>query len=100
MTSTAARTPSAGDVPLVHHLLFVCNHNAGRSQMAQAFVERQGPPDMLAESAEEIRACADAVPSGFDDARVHSHVMTLAHRQTRECPRRETCDRITTASPS
>ena len=42
--------------------------------------------------AEEIRACADAVLEGFEGARVRSHVMTLAHRQTRECLRKETCD--------
>lgn len=33
------------------HVLFVCNHNAGRSQMAQAFFERDAPADMRAESA-------------------------------------------------
>jgi protein-tyrosine-phosphatase len=33
------------------HLLFVCNHNAGRSQMAQAFLERDAPPGVEAESA-------------------------------------------------
>ena len=33
------------------YVLFVCNHNAGRSQMAQAFFERDAPPDMRAESA-------------------------------------------------
>lgn len=33
------------------HILFVCNHNAGRSQMAQAFFERRAPDDMRAESA-------------------------------------------------
>lgn len=33
------------------HVLFVCNHNAGRSQMAQAFFERDGPADLRAESA-------------------------------------------------
>jgi predicted protein tyrosine phosphatase len=27
-------------------LLFVCNHNAGRSQMAQAFFERYRPEDV------------------------------------------------------
>lgn len=43
-------------------------------------------------TAEDIRACADAVLSTFDDAPVRSHVLTLAHRQTRECLRRETCD--------
>jgi hypothetical protein len=43
-------------------------------------------------SAEEIRACADAVLMSFDGARVRTHVMTLAHRQTRECLRQETCE--------
>lgn len=33
------------------YVLFVCNHNAGRSQMAQAFFERHGPDDVRAESA-------------------------------------------------
>ena len=33
------------------HLLFVCTHNAGRSQMAKAFWDRHGPDDIRAESA-------------------------------------------------
>ena len=33
------------------YVLFVCNHNAGRSQMAQAFFEQLAPPDIRAESA-------------------------------------------------
>ncbi len=33
------------------YVLFVCTHNAGRSQMAQAFFERYAPADMRAESA-------------------------------------------------
>jgi arsenate reductase (thioredoxin) len=33
------------------HVLFVCNHNAGRSQMAQAFFERYAPDDVRAVSA-------------------------------------------------
>ena len=41
--------------------------------------------------AEEIRACADVVLQGFEGARVRSHIMTLAHRQTRECLLQETC---------
>jgi arsenate reductase len=32
-------------------VLFVCNHNAGRSQMAQAFFEAMAPDDARAESA-------------------------------------------------
>ncbi len=47
--------------------------------------------------AREIRACADAVLASFEGSRVRSHIMTLAHRQTRECLRRETCDLIVTA---
>jgi arsenate reductase len=35
----------------VKYVLFVCTHNAGRSQMAQAFFERHAPPDIRAESA-------------------------------------------------
>ena len=33
------------------YVLFVCTHNAGRSQMAQAFFERHAPSDVRAESA-------------------------------------------------
>ena len=33
------------------YVLFVCTHNAGRSQMAQAFFERYGPADVRSESA-------------------------------------------------
>lgn len=40
----------------------------------------------------EIRLCADAILSDFDDAEIRSHVLTLAHRRTRACLRRETCD--------
>jgi len=35
----------------MNYVLFVCNHNAGRSQMAQAFFERLAPPGVRAESA-------------------------------------------------
>jgi arsenate reductase (thioredoxin) len=45
-------------------------------------------------SPEEIRACADAVLDRFDGVRVRSHIMTLAHRQTRECLRQEHCDAL------
>lgn len=33
------------------YVLFVCNHNAGRSQMAQALFDRHAPDDVRAESA-------------------------------------------------
>ena len=35
----------------MHYVLFVCTHNAGRSQMAEAFFARHAPPDVRAESA-------------------------------------------------
>jgi protein-tyrosine-phosphatase len=35
----------------MRYVLFVCNHNAGRSQMAQAFFEQLAPADIRAESA-------------------------------------------------
>ena len=35
------------------YVLFVCTHNAGRSQIAQAFFERYAPEDFRAESAGE-----------------------------------------------
>jgi protein-tyrosine-phosphatase len=43
----------------MRYVLFVCTHNAGRSQIAQAFFERYAPPDLRAESAGQ--APADAI---------------------------------------
>ncbi len=43
-------------------------------------------------TAEDIRACADAILAQYDEATVRSYVNTLALRQTRECLRKETCD--------
>src|ERR687894_792747 len=37
--------------PEMKYVLFVCNHNAGRSQIAQALFERHAPADVRAESA-------------------------------------------------
>src|ERR671911_1876632 len=37
--------------PEMKYVLFVCNHNAGRSQIAQALFERHAPSDVRAESA-------------------------------------------------
>src|SRR5919106_2693658 len=38
------------------YVLFVCNQNAGRSQMAQAFFEKHAPEDIRAESAGDTPA--------------------------------------------
>jgi protein-tyrosine-phosphatase len=43
----------------MRYVLFVCTHNAGRSQIAQAFFEKYAPDDLRAESAGS--APADAV---------------------------------------
>jgi arsenate reductase len=45
----------------------------------------------------EVRLCADAVLDEFDDVPVRSHLLTIAHRTTRECLRRETCDVLAVA---
>jgi protein-tyrosine-phosphatase len=42
----------------VKYILFVCTHNAGRSQMAQAFWRRHAPADVRAESAGQVPAKA------------------------------------------
>ena len=59
-------------------------------------------PDLAEEfgdvrSDEEIRACADAVLSEYAEAPVRSFVMSLAHRRTRACLRREHCDLVPAA---
>ena len=40
----------------MRYVLFVCTHNAGRSQIAQAFFEQLAPPDLRAESAGQAPA--------------------------------------------
>ena len=58
-------------------------------QLADEFEDNRSP--------EDIRACADAILSRFDDVPVRSHVLTIAHRLTSECLRQETCDALTVA---
>jgi hypothetical protein len=45
-------------------------------------------------SAEEIRACADAILDRYDGAPVRSHVLALATRAARDCLERDRCDAI------
>ncbi|HKO28879.1 MAG TPA: hypothetical protein VJU80_15580 [Solirubrobacteraceae bacterium] len=63
------------------YVLFVCNHNAGRSQMAQALF-----------TPEEIRACADAILAQYADVPVRSFVNILAAQHARTCLRKATFD--------
>jgi arsenate reductase (thioredoxin) len=66
------------------NVLFVCTHNAGRSQMAQAFFERYATPDMRAESgglepAERIHpAVVEAMAEvGIDISERRPHKLTV-----------------------
>jgi len=43
---------------------------------------------------EEIRACADAILSRYDDVPVRSYTTILATRQARECLRADVCDAL------
>jgi len=45
--------------------------------------------------AEVIRGCADKILDDYDDARVRTHIMTLAHKRTRDCLRQDVCDVLT-----
>jgi arsenate reductase len=58
-------------------------------QLAEEFEDRRSP--------EEIRDCADAILTRFDDAPVRSHVLAIAHRLTSECLSKETCDAVPVA---
>jgi protein-tyrosine-phosphatase len=40
---------------------------------------------------EVIRGCADRVLDQYDDVPIRTHILTLAHKQTRECLREERC---------
>lgn len=59
-------------------------------QLAEEFEDRR--------SVEDIRACADAILARFDDVPVRSHVLTIAHRLTRDRLRQETCDALQTTT--
>ena len=53
-------------------------------------------PELITEfgdtrSPEVIRGCADRVLDDYDDVVVRSHVLTLAHRRSRECLRDAHC---------
>ena len=40
---------------------------------------------------EVIRGCADRVLDQYDDVPIRSHILTLAHKQTRDCLRQDVC---------
>jgi arsenate reductase len=62
-------------------------HQTRLSRVLPQLVEEFG----TTHSAEEIRACADAVLARYQNAPVRSFVLTLALRETRECLREGRC---------
>jgi hypothetical protein len=42
--------------------------------------------------AEVIRGCAYRILEDYDDVPIRTHILTLAHKQTRDCLRQERCD--------
>jgi arsenate reductase (thioredoxin) len=62
-------------------------------------------PGLVAEfadtkEAEVIRSCAEAALATFEDARIRSHIVALAHRKTRDCLRKDTCDLLAEPAPA
>ncbi len=53
-------------------------------QLIEEFGETRAP--------EVIRGCADRILDDYDHVPVRSHILTLAHKQTRDCLRQEHCD--------
>jgi arsenate reductase len=53
-------------------------------QLIEEFRETRSP--------ELIRGCADRILDDYDDVPVRSHILTLAHKRTRDCLRQEHCD--------
>lgn len=72
--------------PLVRRLPVACD-NRRLGQLLPSLVEEFDGR----RSAEQIRACADAVLTRYDDAPVRSFLLTLADRATRECLQADRC---------
>jgi arsenate reductase len=77
------------------HVLFVCTHNAGRSEMAEAFFNRSAPEDVRAESAGDApsRQIWPEVITAMREVGipVRFFVLTVAARQARDCLARDAC---------
>jgi protein-tyrosine-phosphatase len=55
-------------------------------ELISEFGERRPP--------EVIRGCADRILEDYDDVPVRSHILTLAHKRTRECLRKDPCEML------
>ncbi len=49
--------------------------------------------------AEVIRGCADRILDDYDHVPIRGHILTLAHKRTRDCLRQEHCDVLERTGP-
>jgi protein-tyrosine-phosphatase len=70
-------------------------HNRRLTQLLPGLVEEFG----ARRDPEQIRACADAVLTRYDDAPVRSFLLTLADRSTRECLKADSCYELSGGTP-
>jgi arsenate reductase (thioredoxin) len=63
-------------------------HRLRLTKLLPALIEEFGER----RQAEVIRGCADRILEDYDDVPIRSHILTLAHKQTRDCLRQERCD--------
>ena len=83
----------------MRYVLFVCTHNAGRSQIAQAFFERYAPTDLRAESAGQEPASSASGRTGRLLWQGGSR--RRAHRASRSCHSYDALgDRTTVTTPA
>ena len=72
----------------IHEIrLDATSHQWRLAKLLPALIEEFGdnrPPEV-------IRGCADRILDDYDDVPVRSHILTLAHKRTRECLRQEHC---------
>lgn len=64
------------------------SHQWRLAKMLPSLIEEFGD----AREPEVIRGCTDRILDRYDDVPIRSHIFTLAHRQTRDCLRKDTCD--------
>jgi arsenate reductase (thioredoxin) len=69
-------------------------HNLRLARLLPSLVEEFGDTH----PADEIRHCADLMLAEFDEAPVRSFVLTLAHREARQCLREGRCSGLVSAA--
>jgi arsenate reductase len=64
------------------------SHQWRQARLLPGLIEEFG----ASRSPEVIRGCADRILEQYDDARVRTHILTLATKQARDCLRKERCE--------